>query len=407
MEKEQGEEAPSTFQVALLAFASSLGPFATNGIVPSFVSLTDVLNVSMTQMQTALTLYLLAFAVGSLIVGAISDTYGRCRVLALGMLFFSVATIFATYSTSLTELNFWRVVQGFSASVGQVITQAMVRDRWGGMTATKVMSLIGMLFALSPAFAPVIGGWIVVSFGWQAVFWFLFLYAMSIGIIAAFALKESLPKEKRKPLNLRMLVLNYGNCFTHKAFVCGVLSHSMCSMGALLVVAGGADFVVRVMGFSVDGFAWMSFPVVTIAFVGSWLAPWFVRCFGRKTAVCSILCLTVVLELCLVAVYSMGYQSYVLIILAPSIIQFFTAIARPPVMVMNLDYMPDRKGMAASIQQSFFTAGFALASSVLVPLCIGSAAKYALAMAFSALMAAVFWAMSMHYRREVFPKESN
>lgn len=397
----------STISIVLLAFASTLGPFATNGIVPSFIALSEVFDASMALLQTTLTVYLVAFALGSLVVGALSDTYGRCRVLAGGMILFCVATFFVTQASSLFEFNAWRFIQGLGASVGQVVTQAMVRDRFSGMLATRVMSIIGMIFAISPAFAPVIGGWCVVSYGWQAVFWFLFLYAGSIVLIALFGLQETLPVEKRKKLALKGLTENYVKCLKNKAFLFGILSNSMAMMGSLLVVAGGADFVVHVLGFGVDEFAYMSIPLVFSALIGTALAPTYVKLCGARQGIVALFGITLILEIILFFVHKGQNVSYFSLLAMPLAFQFFAAMARPAVMVMNLDYMPERRGLAASVQQCFMTGGFALSASILVPLCIGEAWKYAVGMAFAAFLSGLFWALSLRYRYRYLPKKGN
>lgn len=399
------KESPSALQVGLLAFASTLGPLATNGIVPSFIDLSKTFGVALTDMQLTLTIYLLAFALGSLVVGAISDTCGRCRTLACGMILFAASTVFIVSAKSLFELNCWRFMQGLGASVGQVVTQAMVRDRWSGYAATKVMSVIGMLFSISPAFAPVIGGWCVFLFDWKAVFWFLFIYSSLIAFIALVGLKESLPPEQRKPLLLAPLIRCYGESLKNKAFLFGILSNGISLGGMLLVVAGGADFVVHVMGLNVNEFAWLSFPVVSTAILGTYMTPGMVKRFGRHHFITILFSIVVVSEIILYWIYRVVEPTYLLLLLAPVAFQFFAAMARPAVMVMNLDYMPERRGLAASVQQSFMTGGFCLSSSVLAPLCAGEAWKYAVGMGVAALLCAVFWALSVHYRPRYLPKE--
>ena len=165
--------APTIRDAAVLAFTSSLGPFAVNTYIPGFYIIAEEYGVTLPVVQQSLTLYLMAFAIGTLFCGALSDTFGRRRVLLNGMILFALASIGAMTSPNIYMLFFWRVVQGLGAAVGQVVTQAIVRDRWSGLHATRVNGLIAMFFAVSPALSPVIGGEIIVLFHWQAAFAFL------------------------------------------------------------------------------------------------------------------------------------------------------------------------------------------------------------------------------------------
>jgi len=394
---------PTFAHVAILGFTCSLGPFATNGIVTAFHALSIQFALPLAAMQEMLTVYLVALTLGSLLVGSFSDAFGRKPVLAGGMVLFAVASIAAVFSDALMEMNFWRALQGLGASVGQVVTQAMVRDRWNGLAATQAMSIIGMLFSVSPALAPVIGGWLVVWMGWKAVFWFLALYSLSIWAVTVFCLTETLETTSRRPLNWTGLVVGYAECLKNKAYFFGVASNGLNFMGMILVVAGGADFVVNVMGFGVDGFAWMSIPLVVSSILGSSMAPRVAQRFGTTTMVLGSLTLLVLYEAGMALGMVGETPGYVPTILLAIVFSFVGNLVRPVVMVMNLDYHPRRRGMAASIQQGFHTLGFALSSSVLVPLCIGAAWKYAVAMSISAALAGLFWVLSLHYRSACLP----
>ena len=359
--------------------------------------------MSLADMQQMLTVYLVALAIGSLLVGSLSDALGRKRVLATGLVLCAASSIGAVYSDSLATMNVWRFLQGLGACTGQVITQAMVRDRWSGLPAARAMSIIGMLFSVAPAVAPIVGGWLVVRMGWQSTFWFLTAYSLSIWAITVFVLKETLPQEKRLHFNLWALLLSYGTCLKNPAYTAGIISNGCSFMGMILVVAGGADFVVNVMGFGVDGFAWLSIPLVVASVAGSFLAPPLAQRFGTCKLVVGSGVLLILFEFAMTYCMHEASPGYLETLLIGFVFTFIGNLVRPVVMTMNLDYHPRCRGLAASIQQGFHTLGFTLSSAVFAPLCIGQAWKYALAMGVCAVLALLFWMIALHYRKAYLP----
>ena len=222
---------PTLGDAAALGFISSLGPFAVNAYIPGFHAMAADFGADFVAVEQTMTIYLVTYAVSCLFAGTISDAVGRKPAMAGGMLIFAAASIGALLSTSLLALYFWRFVQGIGASVGQVVSQAMVRDCWSGLNAAGMNGMIAVFFALAPAFAPVIGGWIVVHAGWHGVFALLALYSCLIALYTLFGLPETLPRERRTPFAPMAVLGGYRRCFGNAAFMAGAVSHGLCFMG--------------------------------------------------------------------------------------------------------------------------------------------------------------------------------
>lgn len=245
---------PRVRDAAALGFTSSLGPFAANGIMPGFHAMAEDYGVSFVAVQQSLTIYLFTYAFFSLVAGSFSDSYGRRPTFIGGMLLFAAASVGTAFSQSLWALYGWRLLQGIGAAVGQVVTQAIVRDNWSGPEAANVNGMIAFFFAAGPALAPVVGGQIVMHFGWHAVFLFLMVYSLSIAFFIYFRIPETLNAADRSAFNLSVICSNYAKGLTHGAFMTGVVAHGILFMGGILYSAGSADFVIKVMGLDVDEF---------------------------------------------------------------------------------------------------------------------------------------------------------
>ena len=384
-----------------LAFLSSLGPFAAGAYLPSFRMIAEELGGSMLAVQQSLTIYLVAFAVSCLFVGAISDAFGRRRVIIGGTLLFAVASVGAMFAGSLETLWFWRGVQGVCASVGPVVTQAVVRDRWEGTDAAKLLSLMAVLFALSPALSPVVGGWIAIHAGWRMIFLFLAVFNLGICLSAALGLKESLPPEKRRAFAPGAVLGPYGRALRHKAFMAGVVGHGFCFLGAIVYTAGSADFVLNIIGMQPDQFAWYMFPIIAATMTGAWLSPRLAAHTSPKKLVLGAAVVMAVTGLTTAWIERDAALPYPWILSTPIIYSFCMSLVRPVMNVMNLDYFPQARGTAASIQQFCQTMAFASSSALLVPLILGWVSGYSLVTAGSGLCVLGLWAIVFSERRRL------
>lgn len=241
---------PTWGDAALLVTISSIGPFAANTYVPGFHAIAESLGTGLLAVQQSLSLYLIVFAVSSLFVGALSDALGRKPVIIGGMLLFVVSSLVAMMSPTIEWLYVCRALQGVAAAVGPVVTQAVVRDRWSGTNAARVLALMTVLFGIAPAAAPIIGGAITVHFGWRAIFLFLALLNLTLASLAFFKLKETHPAANRRAFSVVGTISPYGAAVTHPAFMAGVVGHGFTFMGGIIYSAGAADFVINIMGWT-------------------------------------------------------------------------------------------------------------------------------------------------------------
>lgn len=382
---------PTLTDALLLALISMMGPFAANTYIPAFPDMMRTFGVSENVISQSLSVYLLCFAVGSLFVGTLSDTFGRRRIVVAGALGFCVAAIGASLTEHFGALLFWRMVQGFCASVGPVVTQAIVRDRWSGAAATKMLALMTLLFALAPAFAPIFGGFVTVHYGWRAVFWALTLLNALIATLGIFVLQESLPQSMRRALRPIETLRGYGELLRHRAYLFGVVGHGFCFMGGILYTAGGADFVMHILHRGVEDFGYLTLPLIVFSMLGSFLTGRWVGRIGGENVLRLGLFLLVfsgVIGLVLAAVTE---NSWPLVMVAPCLYQFAMSWSRPVMATMNLDYFPKRRGMAASVQQFFQTLSFAICAALWVPLVWGDVVRYAAVMLLAGVFTWVCW----------------
>ncbi len=140
---------------------------------PVLPQISSQMNVTAGTSQLTMSIYFVAFAIGVLFWGQLSDKIGRRLAMLMGIIFYLLGNFGLLLSPNFNYLLAARFVQAFGASVGSVITQTIMRESFSGITSTKVFSKVGAAMALSPAFGPLIGGLIQTYLGYKNVFSFL------------------------------------------------------------------------------------------------------------------------------------------------------------------------------------------------------------------------------------------
>jgi len=152
---------------------SMIAPFSINTYLPSFPDIEAEFGISRAVLSQSLAVYLLAFAISTLFWGPLADRFGRRPVIVASMTVYVLASIGCALAPDAETFFLLRVLQGLCASGGVVAARAMIRDAHSAEGARRAMSQVMLYFALAPAIAPVLGGWLHDFFGWRSVFWFL------------------------------------------------------------------------------------------------------------------------------------------------------------------------------------------------------------------------------------------
>ena len=165
--------------------------------LPAQPALARAFDVPESTAQLTLSLFLVGFAAAQLITGYLSDVLGRRRVMLGGLVLFTLAALACAAAPTIELLLACRVLQGIGAAAAPVVARAMVRDTQPGAQAARLLSTMLAALAIAPMVAPVIGGALLGAFGWRAIFAMLAVCGVTLLVIAATTLVETLPPEKR------------------------------------------------------------------------------------------------------------------------------------------------------------------------------------------------------------------
>ncbi|CAA9387929.1 MAG: Multidrug resistance transporter, Bcr/CflA family [uncultured Nocardioidaceae bacterium] len=236
--------------VLLLGSLIALGPLSIDLYLPALPELTDDLSASPSSVQLTLTGVLVGLALGQLVLGPLSDIYGRRRPLLAGIAVNVVASLLCAVAPTILVLDVLRVLQGVGAAAASVVAMAVVRDLFSGRAAAAVISRLVMVMALAPVLAPSLGS-AVLAFGtWRTVFLVLAGLGILIGLLAAVGLKETLPSERRSAPGLRSTLTSYGVLLRDPTLL-GFMMVASLTMAAVFAYVSGASFVMQ-DGFGLD-----------------------------------------------------------------------------------------------------------------------------------------------------------
>jgi DHA1 family bicyclomycin/chloramphenicol resistance-like MFS transporter len=230
--------------VLVLGALIALGPLTIDMYLPAFPALSAELGASDSATQLTLTGMLAGLAFGQLLIGPLSDALGRRRPLIAGLLTHAVASVLAALAPTIYVLASVRVLQGFAGAAISVVAMATVRDLFSGYAVARLMSRLMLVIGLAPILAPSIGGVILEWTSWRGIFVVLAGAAVLLTFVALLGLRESLPVERRRPLNLANTLRTYRSLLGDSSFMALVLIGGL-MMSAMFAYVAGSSFVLQ------------------------------------------------------------------------------------------------------------------------------------------------------------------
>ena len=380
---------------ALLGALATLGPFAVDTYLPAFGGMQKALGATPIEMQQTLSAYLLAFGVMFLFHGAISDSFGRKPVIVISLAVFTFASVGAALAGNVQTLILWRMLQGMSTGAGIVVGRAMIRDLYDEEDAQRLMSMVTLFFALAPVVAPIVGGFLFESFGWQSIFWFLSAVGAILVAAGAALLRETLPVEKRHSFHPRALMHGYREVAASPSFLLLSLAVGFNFNAFFLYILSAPVFLGTHLGLAPTEYSWLFIPSIAGILVGSQLSG---RAAGRLSRAQVMRRAYTFMGVSAAANLAYGLALPPALPWAVMPIFFYaigSAMAMPTISLTTLDLFPTRRGMAASLQG--FVSGMinTITAGVIAPAVFHDTRWMAVAMV--AMMLAGFTCWRLYY----------
>lgn len=193
----------------LLGVLTAFAPFVTDFYLPALPSLTEYFGASTALVQTSLTMSMLGLACGQLIVGPISDKYGRKKLLIGSLVVFLITTVLCLLAPSIHTFNLYRLFQGMAASGGLVISKSVTTDSFRGKLLSKFLALVSAITGIAPVMAPVFGGILLKFTSWKGTFVLLLVLGICL-LLLSMNFTETLAPRRRSKKSLISTFSLYG-----------------------------------------------------------------------------------------------------------------------------------------------------------------------------------------------------
>lgn len=231
------------FLVVYLVMISALGSFVNDMYTPALPAMCEFFGCSVSLAQMGLTTGMIGLATGQLILGPVSDRYGRLPVLYGSIILFIVAAVASEFSPSIHIFNACRFVQGVGASGAYFLARTIPADIYSGRNLAKLMALIGGINGIAPASAPVIGGVTADHFGWKGIFILLAVFAFVV-LLAGMGMKETLPPSGRTTGKWWKSMSGYKVLLRNRRFMTHVIYKGL-ALGMLFAYISATPFILQ------------------------------------------------------------------------------------------------------------------------------------------------------------------
>ena len=338
--------------IALLIAVSAVSPLGINMYLPSMPGMARALGVDFSTVQLTLSLYLAAMAIGQLIIGPLSDRFGRRPVLLTGLSIFVVGSLICLTAQNVSVLIFGRVVQAMGGCAGITLSRAIVRDLYGRDQVASMIGYVTMGMAVAPMIAPTIGGVLDTFYGWRASFAFLVVFGALALLFAALQLSET-NRNRGSAGDKGQLLRNYRALFRSRLFWGYTLATSFISAMFFSFLAGAPYVMIEIMGRSPAEYGFFFALVPSGYILGNFITARFAVTTGQNRMLLTGMLIGLVGVGTMAAAFALGLIHPLALFAPMFLIGAANGLVLPNGIAGAISVKPDAAGAAAGLSGSF------------------------------------------------------
>jgi DHA1 family bicyclomycin/chloramphenicol resistance-like MFS transporter len=267
----------------LLAGLAALGALATNIILPAFPRIGATLGASSQDLGLTLSSFFIAFAVGQLLVGPLSDRFGRRWLVLGGLAVFVAGSVLCALADTLPFLIIGRVIQALGACAASVLSRAIARDLFDGEALARALALTMIAMAVAPGFSPLLGSALDSLFGWRITFLVVAAFGVALALHYWRSAGETHPADRRAPLTASAVASAYGRLAVDPRFLLPAVSVSLVIGGLYTFFATAPAILMNGLGLTAFQLGLTFATTVLIVFAAGFLAPRLAHRWGQRT----------------------------------------------------------------------------------------------------------------------------
>ncbi|MGE8147926.1 multidrug effflux MFS transporter [Pseudomonas frederiksbergensis] len=242
--------------ILILGALTAFGPLAIDFYLPAFPAIAQSFGTDEKHVQMTLAAYFLGLSIGQLLYGPVADRFGRRIPLLTGVGLFTAASLACAFAPNLEWLMGARFIQALGGCAGMVISRAVVSDKCDAVGSAKVFSQLMLVMGLAPILAPMLGGLLVNTTGWQSIFLVLTGFSALAAVAVAIGLPESLPDYvPRQPL--KGALRQYGRLLADPVYLGHALTGGLAVAGMFAYIAGSPFVFIKLYGVPAEHFGWL------------------------------------------------------------------------------------------------------------------------------------------------------
>lgn len=267
--------------LAILTFAFVAFSVETDVYVPSFPEMMVAFHTTESRIQQILSLNFFGVCISSLVCGPLSDSFGRRRVLSIGTAIFTLSSLGCYFASNFEIMLFWRLIQGLGAGSILAVASTAIFDLYEPEKSAQLISILNSVVTVTMSFAPLVGSWLNLFFGWRSTFLFILLLAGFAWFLITAFLPESLPVEKRKAFKIKDILQTYGQLLLNRNFILSTVIWSMMFSTLIVYTASVSVLFIDHLEVSESFFGLYQASTMSAFCLFSFLASYLIGRFGQ------------------------------------------------------------------------------------------------------------------------------
>ena len=334
--------------IAVICAFAAIGPLATNIFLPSLPAIAADLHVTSALATSAISIFLGVIAVGQLIVGPLSDRFGRRIPMLAGLCIFVIGTIWCVFASDLPNLLIGRSIQAAGACTGLVLARAIARDLFDGQALAKAMAFITIATAAAPGFSPLLGSVFDHFLGWRSEFVFVAIFAICALLAYATLIGET-NWSANGSVNPLAIAGSYLGLIRDARFLAPARTAGLTMAGLFAIFSAAPRVLLEHYGFAPVTLGLMFASVVVLVLVSSMLAPKLSAALGHYRATLIGLGFNVAGAVALVVVALVAKDSFPPFLVSAATFLFGVGIVSPLASAAALSPFADKAGITAAL----------------------------------------------------------